>query len=68
MSSYIYELNDEDKQHLSDFSDCSLSTTMQKKVIAELSTYVQNTNISDYVYDGFTPIVKNIDIGFYPVP
>lgn len=68
MSSYIYELNDEDKQHLSDFLDCSLSTTMQKKVIAELSTYVQNTNTSDYVYDGFTPIVKNIDIGFYPVP
>jgi hypothetical protein len=53
---------------LSSFKNCNLSTTLYKKVTTTLSTYVQNTNLSDYVYDGFTPMIKNINVGFYPLP
>lgn len=68
ISSYVYELDDEDKQKLSNFANCNLSTTISKKVRTKLSAYVENPNVSSDVYNGFTPIVKNINVGFYPVP
>lgn len=68
MSAYTYELDDKDKENLSSFANCSLSTTMYKKTNATISTYVENPNLSDAIYDGFTPIVKSINVGFYAVP
>ena len=68
LSSCVYELTEDDKKNLSNFVNNSLSTTIQKQVEVELSTYVENPNLSDYTYNGFTPIVKTIDVGFYPVP
>ena len=38
------------------------------EITAELTSYVPNPDTSTYVYDGFTPIVKSISVGFYPVP
>lgn len=37
-------------------------------VTKEVSAYVPSPNISDQVYDGFTPIIHNIDVGFYAIP
>jgi hypothetical protein len=68
ISSYTYELDDNDKENLSSFKNCNLSTTLSKKVKAQLSSYVENPNLSDYVYDGFTPIIKNLNVGFYAIP
>ena len=68
LSNCIYELTDEDKTHISDFIDQKLSTTIQQEVEAELSTYIENPNISDDIYDDFIPTIKNIDFGFYAVP
>lgn len=68
ISTYTYELNQEDKDNISSFLNKSLSTTMSVETTATLSTLVENTNLSDYIYDGFTPIIKNINIGFYAVP
>lgn len=68
MSSFTYELTDEDKQNISAFLSKPLSTTMTQQVTAQLSTMVENPNLSDYVYDGFTPIIKSINVGFYAVP
>jgi len=68
MSSYVYALTKEDKEQLSSFKNCNLSTTLRKNVTETVSVYVENPNISDYIYDGFTPIIKNLNIGFYAVP
>lgn len=68
LSDHIYELTDEDKTHLSDFADKKLSTSYKEEVSTEMSAYVDNPNVSDDIISGFTPIIKSIDIGFYPVP
>lgn len=68
ISDCVYELTNEDKQNLSNFVDKNLSTTYQKKVDVTLTAFVDNPNISNETYDGFVPIVKSIDAGFYPVP
>lgn len=68
MSAYTYELTKEDKDNLSSFANCSLSTTMYKKTMATLSTMIENPNLANCIYDGFTPIIKNINVGFYAVP
>lgn len=70
ISSCVYELDEDDKKNISNFLSCSLSTTVQKKVQAETSSYVENPALSsdDTIYDGFTPIIKSLNIGFYPVP
>ena len=41
---------------------------MTSNVTTEISVEVPNPDLSDYVYDGFTPIIKNIEVGFYPTP
>ena len=67
VSACPYELTEEDLKNLDKFSG-KLSTTIISSFQTTLSTYVDNPNLSDYIYDGFTPIVKNLSIGFYPVP
>ena len=68
LSDCIYKLTDEDKENLSNFVNKDLSTTYQQKVNVTLSTYVDNPDLSDTVYDGFVPIIHSLDVGFYPVP
>jgi hypothetical protein len=63
----VVTLTEEDLKNLDKFSG-KLSTTIISSFQTTLSTYVDNPNLSDYIYDGFTPIVKNLSIGFYPVP
>ena len=66
ISAVPYQLTDDDKQNLSAFINNDLSTTVNKKITTTLTAYVENPNTSDAVYDGFVPIAKNIEIGFYP--
>lgn len=33
----------------------------------ETSAWVDNPEVSDQVYDGFVPQIKNLDFGFYAV-
>lgn len=66
MKDIVYQLDDIDKNNLSAFKYSNLSTTIQKEVTEKLTAYVENPDMSDYVYDGFVPIAKNITVGFYP--
>lgn len=44
-----------------------VSSTITCQIDAEITSYVDDPNISDDVYD-FLPIIKKIDIGYYPTP
>ena len=45
-----------------------MSVLTSEMVCTEVSTYIPNPDISSNIYDGFTPIIKTIDIGFYVTP
>ena len=74
VSCWPYELDADDIANISQFlnehpyPDYKLSTILTSNVTAEISVEVPNPDLSDYVYDGFTPIIKNIEVGFYPTP
>ena len=45
-----------------------MSALSAQEVTAEITSWVDNPDLSDTIYDGFTPIIKQIDVGFYAVP
>ena len=67
ISSYVYELTETDKENISNFISCNLSTTLTCEAKTSISTYVENPD-GETIYEDITPIIKNIDIGFYAVP
>ncbi len=68
VSSFMYQLTQDDKNNISNFINNDLYMLSTKLVETTLTAYIDNPNLSAYVYDGFTPIIKNINMGFYPVP
>ena len=58
------EIDDFQKEH----PNQSVSVDLTSMVNMELTTLVDNPDISSYIYEGFTPIIKKIYMGFYPVP
>jgi hypothetical protein len=68
LSNVVYELTENDIKNISSFSECKLSTMIEKEITGKLTSYIENPDMSDYIYDGFVPIAKNITVGFYPVP
>lgn len=46
----------------------SVQVLSSAQVTSQLTTLVPNPDVSSYVYDGFTPIVQTLCVGFYPVP
>lgn len=67
LSDVVYELTEKDKENLSAFRDKPLSTMMRTETSVEVSSYVDNPEVSDQMYDGFVPQVKSLDFGFYAV-
>ena len=55
-------------QFAKDHPDAVLSALSAQEVTAEITSWVDNPDLSDTIYDGFTPIIKQIDVGFYAVP
>lgn len=70
ISSAAYEFKDDSEvlEYLAKSSHGKLSTMVSAAVTSEVTSYVPNPEISDLVYDDFTPIINQIDVGFYPVP
>lgn len=56
------EIDDFQKKHP---TKC-VSVDLTSNVTKELTGIVENPD--ELVYDGFVPIINNIDVGFYPVP
>ena len=50
-----------------ELSDKMLSVYVQQEVTSTISTVI-STDTEDDVYEGFVPIVQQIDFGFYAVP
>lgn len=48
--------------------DAFVSATLTSDVTANVTAYVDNPEISDQVYNDFAPIIKRLDVGFYPTP
>ena len=68
-SSFIVEIAAKDiDQFQKDYPEAAVSALSTAEITAELTSYVPNPDTSAYVYDGFTPIIKSISVGFYPVP
>ena len=69
VSSYIYELTDDDKRNISKFLSKSLSTTLTAEVTVPVSTEVP-VESGDYEPEisGFTPSINTLYMGLYPVP
>lgn len=70
ISSTAYEFSSDDEvlEYLKTSPHNKLSTTVSAAVTTKVTSYVDNPEVSDLVYDDFTPIVNQIDVGFYPVP
>ena len=69
ISSTQVEIKAEDiDQFQKDNPDVSVYALSSSEITAELTTYVNNPDTSSTIYDGFTPIIKSISVGFYPVP
>lgn len=73
LSTYIgYETVKINPRDISSFCaqhpDLPVSATLSSVVTGEVTEYVDNPDLSDYVYDGFTPIVNSITLSLYPVP
>lgn len=45
-----------------------LTVQLTSYVTSDLTTYVDSTDESSYVYEGFVPMIQSIDMGFYPTP
>lgn len=45
-----------------------VSAALTSEVTAEVTSYVDNPDISDDVYEEFAPVIKKIEVGFYPTP
>ena len=59
---------DELEDYIKNHPDAILSTYVDVEVTANLTTMVDNPDISSDTYDGFVPIIHNLYAGFYPVP
>lgn len=74
VSSWTYELDADDIASIGKFlknypyPKYKLSAVLTADVTTDITVEVPSPNLSDYVYDGFTPIIKNIEVGFYPTP
>lgn len=70
ISSTAYEFSSDDEvlEYLKTSPHNKLSTAVSAAVTTKVTSYVDNPEVSDLVYDDFTPIVNQIDVGFYPVP
>lgn len=68
-SSYVIQIPaDQIDQFQIDHPYQAVSVLTSEMVCTEVSTYIPNPDISSNIYDGFTPIIKTIDIGFYVTP
>lgn len=67
LSTYVYEFktDDEIRSYISAHPHNMLSTTLQKEVIADVTSYVET---SSDTYDDGIPKVQRIKFGFYAVP
>ena len=69
ISTDIIEISpDEIDNFQKDHPGSCVSATISNNVTADITSYIDNPEISDQVYDEFAPIIKRIDIGFYPTP
>lgn len=65
LSTIVYELTEDDKKnHISDFIDKSLSTTITTEVTIPVEIEVS----AEDQPSGFVPVVNKIYVGFYPIP
>lgn len=67
VSTYLSTIKIDDIDELkSQFKELTIQLTAN--VTNELTTYVDSTDTSSYVYEGFVPMIQAIDMGFYPTP
>jgi len=45
-----------------------MSVLLSAEVTGEVTAFVDNPDVSSQVYEGFTPIINQLCVGFYPVP
>lgn len=45
-----------------------MTATLTSLVTGKVETLVQNPDLSAEVYNGFTPIINSLELGFYPTP
>lgn len=48
--------------------DQQLTVQLTSEETGEVTAYVPSQEISDQIYDGFTPIIQKLDVGFYAIP
>lgn len=71
LSSYVYELTEEDKKNIQKFLSLDLSVTLSQYVDVEVSNVVSqeiSTEISVDETSGFVPQINQLYVGFYPIP
>ena len=68
VSSYVYELTDDDKENnMSSFINTKLSTTLTVEVTIPISSEVPILS-ADPEISGFSPTINTLYMGLYPVP
>lgn len=70
ISSQVIELHGQDEvnSYMKSNPKATLSALSSVEVTTDVTSYVDNPDISDDVYEGFTPIIKSIDVGWYATP
>ena len=53
---------------LQEHPNAKISAELTSQITADVTAYVDNPEISDYVYDEFVPAIKKIEMSIYPTP
>lgn len=77
LSTYIstynkYEITEISPNKIDEFQKTNPNTPVSayiwKEVTESITTPVPNPTLSDTIYDGFIPIIQQLNVGYYPVP